>query len=336
MNYREEANASKKNKQAYLAGLERLIRERQQEAAEKRSAYFQNIPQNGARFREDLREMLGWPLVGYTPAGLPAVKAERLAEERGYTVYRLELEVLEGLTLSGLYFERQGGAHPLVLVQHGGLGTPELIAGLYGSTANYNDMLERVIAQGVHAFAPQLVLWDKSYDVPFERAHLDGALKRVGSSVAAVELFALMRVLDHFEVQENVSSLGMVGMSYGGFYTLYLAALDTRIRAAVSCAFFNTRDAYPWPDWTWHRSAEKFDDAEVACLVWPRKLCIEIAEGDPLFAAESGKRSFERLTALCEASGMGTDWVRLVPFAGNHEFCKDDAPLAALAEALRA
>lgn len=41
---------------------------------------------------------------------------------------------------------------------------------------------------------------------------------------------------------------GMVGLSYVGFYTLYIAALDTRIKAAVSCSFFNDRDRYPWSD----------------------------------------------------------------------------------------
>ena len=86
---------------------------------------------------------------------------------------------------------------PLVLVQHGELGTPELISAFYdGDTANCNAMLERVIAHKVHAFAPQLLLWDKEkFDVSFDRVNIDARLKRVGSSITAVELYWLTRIL---------------------------------------------------------------------------------------------------------------------------------------------
>jgi dienelactone hydrolase len=270
--------------------------------------------------------MLGWPLVDHLYDGLPAVKSVKLSDEDGFSIYRMHFEILDGVEMSGLYFEMHTEEKkPLVLVQHGGLGTPELIAGVYGYTANYNQMLERVIAQGVHAFAPQLLLWDKEYEVPFEREKIDARLKRVGSSITAVELYGMMRILDYFEVKDNISTIGMVGLSYGGFYTLFLSALDTRIKSAISCAFFNTRDKQPWSDWVWFESAGKFDDAEIACMVYPRKLCIEIADNDTLFDVSYGKQAFERIKEM--AGDIGTDWLDFIVFEGKHEFCKDDAPI---------
>ena len=125
----------------------------------------------------------------------------------------------------------------------------------------------------------------------------------------------------------------MVGLSYGGFYTLFTTAIDTRIRTAISCAFFNSRDEVPWQDWTWWRAAEQFDDAEIACLVYPRRLCLEIADHDELFVCENGKKSFEKVQQYC--AEVGTDWVDLIVFDGVHEFCHDDRPIERLIADLR-
>jgi len=333
MKFREEAEASRANKEEYLGGLERLICARYDEARASRREYARDIFKSPEKYRFALRELLGWPLVGCEVCGLPKAESKLLAEEATHSVYRMQIEVLPELFMSGLYFEAKGdGAKPLVLVQHGGLGTPEAISGLYGSTTNYNSMLERVIATGTHAFAPQLLLWDKKYGVEYDRQDIDARLKQVGSSISAVEIFGLMRILDYFERQENVSSFGMVGLSYGGFYTLFTSALDTRIKSSISCAFFNTRDNYHWSDWTWFGFGEKFDDAEIAALVYPRRLCIEIGKSDPLFDVQSGVASYTRLSELC--SEVGTEWVDLITFEGNHEFSKDDGPIKRLADDL--
>ena len=189
MNHREEEAQSKNFKREYLDGLNRLILNRQSEMAEKRAEYGKNIFEAQETYRNDFKKMLGWPLVGCDTKGIPNVKTEKLSEESGYSIYRMQFEILDGVMMTGLYFHSDGeGKKPLVLVQHGGLGTPELISGMYGSTCNYNRMLERVIAHGVHAFAPQLLLWDEKYDVPFDRVNIDARLKRVGSSITAVEL----------------------------------------------------------------------------------------------------------------------------------------------------
>ena len=335
MNYREDLMSTKAFRQTYVDGMERLIDTWQKESAAKRAAYAERIFTDPESYRDDFRKMLGRPLSACRREGVPAVKTTKLADEEGYSIYRMQFEILDGLEMTGIYFRMHGEEkRPLVLVQHGGAGTPERISGIYGDTSNYNRMLERVIAHGVHAFAPQLLLWDKKYEVPFDRLDIDVRLKRVGSSITAVELYGMMRMLDYFETREEVSCFGMVGLSYGGFYTLFLSALDERIKSAISCSFFNTRDRYGRSDWTWAHAAEQFDDAEIACLVYPRKLCIELGTKDELFGCESAKCAYEKLKALC--ADVGTEWLSFVEFEGTHEFCKDDLPIERLIGHLRA
>ncbi len=333
MQYREELHIAQPYKKEYLSGIDHIIEQRQNEAKAKRTAYAKNIFERADSYREDLKAMLGWPLIGQTADGIPNVVKEKLAEEDTYSIYRMRLQILDGLWLTGLFFETKGNEKkPLVIVQHGGLGTPEMISGVYGSTGSYNQMLNRVICHGVHAFAPQLLLWDDKHQVPFDRKVIDARLKRVGSSITAIEVYGIMRILDYFEAQNNISSFGMVGLSYGGFYTLFTAAVDTRIKSAISCSFFNKRDCNTWSDWIWQNSAEKFDDAEVACLIYPRKLYIGMGKSDNIFDSQYTVESFERLKMLCK--DVGTDWVTLNVFEGNHEFIKDDEPIKQLIKEL--
>jgi len=331
MIYSEEIEKSKEFKTNYLKGLEDVITSREKQAEIVRKEYAKDIFKAPEKYRSELKEMLGWPLVGYEDDFL-GVETELLSQEDGYSIYRMQFEILKGLKMTGLFFKQNGEKKPLVIVQHGGLGTPELVTGMYGNTENYNDMLRRVIECGVHAFLPQLILWDDKYDVKYDRKEIDGRLKRVGSSITAVEVFGITKILDYFEKEDYISSFGMVGLSYGGFYTLFTTAIDTRIKSAISCSYFNRRDKYGWSDWVWQNSSEKFDDAEIACLVYPRKLCIEIGDKDKLFDYKYGVESFEKLKELCRE--VGTDWVEMIVFDGTHEFCKDDGPIQKLVKDL--
>lgn len=334
MNFREERSVSHAHKQAYAEGIERLISRRQQEAQEQRAEYARDILIDQERYRRDFRRMLGWPLTQPRPSLPPKATMELLSQEEEYSIWRMSFEVLEGLTMSGLLFRMNGDEpRPLVITQHGGGGTPEFMSGLYEDTVNYNHMLDHVICHGVHAFAPQLLLWSADYEVPYDRRAIDARLKRLGSSITAVEIHGISRILDYFEAQDYVTTFGMVGLSYGGFYTLFTAAADTRIQAAISCSFFSRRDAYPWSDWTWQCAAQTFDDAEIACLVYPRRLCLEMGDHDELFAIEHTNASFDRVKEMCRE--VGTDWVEMIVFDGVHEFLTDPRPMEGLIRALK-
>ena len=334
MKYREKKEVTKSYKEDYVKGFEYIIENLQKDAEAIRNEYSENIFKTPEKYRDDFKQMLGWPLVNHFCDGIPKVKSTLLSEEDGYKIYRMQFEILDGLNIAGLFFKQDSDKeNPLVIVQHGNLGTPELMSGMYGDTFNYNDVLHRVRKNGVHVFAPQLLLWSDNYDVEFDRYVIDGRLKRLGSSITAIEVYGITRILDYFEQQEYVSSFGMVGLSYGGFYTLYTAAVDTRIKSAISCSYFNKRDSISRPDWSWNKSCEKFDDAEIACLIYPRKLHIGVGNTDELFDYKGAVESYDNLERLC--GKVGTDWVEFNVFDGVHEFFENDEPIQKLADDIK-
>lgn len=335
MIYREAYQDTKDHKQKYFSDIESFIEGEMKKAELHRKECVKDIFDDPEKHRQKFRKLLGYPLCAEMDHKSIDVKSTKLSEEEKYTIYRIQYEMIDGITMTGLFFRVKGHEkRPLVIVQHGGLGTPEVISGMYDSTSNYNDMLQRVLEHDVHVFAPQLLLWaEKKYDVPFDRYEIDNKLKSVGSSIAALELYGIMRGLDYFETLPEVGKFGMVGLSYGGFYTQCMAALDMRILSAISCSYFNRREACFHSDWTWFGSLNHFGDAELACLVYPRRLCIELGRADDLFPCEDGVKEFERLKELCAPRAM--DWIDLILFDGGHEFCRDDLPIVRLIADIR-
>ena len=335
MNYKEEHEPTKQNKENYINELWELVKKRNKNAIPERDEYIKDIFKNPEKYREDFKKMLGWPLVDYEKGGIPNAESEKITEDDEYEVFRMKFEILEGLHMTGLFFRAKGdGKKPLVIAQHGGDGTPEAMVGFYSDNGGYKYMVGNLQKHGLHFFAPQLLLWQEEwYGVIRDRKGLDAQLKRTGSSVAAVEIFGITRILDYFEAQDYVSNFGMAGLSYGGFYTLFTTAIDTRIKSAVSCAFFNSRDVINWSDWTWQEAAKKFDDAEVACLSYPRHMTILIGDKDELFDVKYGNRSYERLKEL--SKDVGTEWLDFYVFDGYHDFYSGSEYMDKLAQDLK-
>lgn len=335
MKYREERREADRYKALYLEGIEKLLDSLSESSRKKRSKYAKDIMSNKEQYREDFARMLGWPLNEKRPKELPEVVEEKLSDEGEYSIYRLQFTVLQEITVSGLLFRyKEDVVRPFVLVQHGKLGTPELISGVYEKTDNYNDMLQRILVKGVNVFAPQLLLWSTEHDEPtYDRQLMDARLKRVGSSVTAVEIYSIMRILDYFAVQTWVGNMGMVGMSYGGFYTLFTAALDIRIKAALSCSYFCDSEHYVQSDWCWNHMDTLFGEAEIACLIHPRKLFLEMGRDDPLFDYRKSLSEYERLKGIC--GDKDCTWVDLILFDGKHEFYKEDCHIDQLVKCLR-
>ena len=89
----------------------------------------------------------------------------------------------------------------------------------------------------------------------------------------------------------------MMGLSYGGYFSLHTAAADTRIKSIYAAAFFNDRTKIGFGDWKYNNAANTFLDAEVAALCAPRRLQIDVGKNDQVFdflpSIEEGKRAAE-------------------------------------------
>jgi predicted alpha/beta superfamily hydrolase len=181
------------------------------------------------------------------------------------------------------------------------------------------------------------MLWNPEvYASEYDRQYLNRRLIQQGGSFTALELFCLMRVLDYFEKDDRVDKerVGVIGLSYGGMYALHFGATDTRIKSTVSSCWFNDRSIHAWHDWTYFGAEKTFFDTEVASLVLPRKLYIEIGKNDPTFRSNEAEWERQRLFAYAKAQGV-EDKLAFVVFEGEHELDKDNATISAFLQDLQ-
>ena len=335
MKYQEDKNASACYRQEYYDSLNFMLASRRIESDKRRAEYFEKAKKNPEWAREEFIKMLGWPLTEYDDK-LPTLEKKHVFSDGERTVEKLVFTMPIGIKFYGILMTHNGGERlPLVIAQHGGEGIPERLIGLFdGHTSNYNDIAERVFSRGANVLLPGLFLWGDRYYEPkldaektnnLVRREFDAKLKQVGSSITAVEIYSIRKTLDYLINEPFVDSekIGMVGLSYGGFYTLFTAAADKRIKASLASSQFNDRYEYSWPDWTWDRSADKFLDAEIASLVYPRYLSIAVGDVDELFKVDYAVREAERLRAITECDG----WFDFTVFSGAHEFVTSDEPV---------
>lgn len=353
--YQEAEDAGNAYRERQYGELKDWIEELKRDSAIRRERYFapdysdcESYAASTERYREDFAAMLGLPLP--LPLGAPVgdigqldeaqleeAQYEKIAEDALGSIYRVTVPVHGKLQAYGLFFRPEGeGPFPLVISQHGGQGTPEMTAGFFDST-NYNDMTRRILRRGAAVFAPQLLLWEAGRFGPgFDRTLMDVRLKQLGTSITAVELVKIRCCLDSLLLRPDIDSgrVGMLGLSYGGFYTLFAAALDTRISVAVSSCFVNDRFTYGWSDWTWTQSGNTFLDAEVCGLICPRPLYIEGGSSDELFTVEGFQAESGRAKCHYEKLGIA-ERLKAVVFEGGHELNPHDEPLDFLFQHLR-
>ena len=333
--YREREDAGNAYRAAYLEGVRTLVSERRREAEKARRAFGKTVRDDREAARRDFCRMLGWPL-DEKPRPILSEKEIPVFEDGETIVTRVVLELFPGFPFYGILFRHKAEKPlPLVISKHGGLGTPEICSSFFDS-ANYNDMSVRLYRKGVHVFAPQTLLWETPrFGPPNERDEIDNSLKQLGSSIAALEIYAISRALDWLEKKDFTDGrFGMAGLSYGGFYTLYTAAAEPRIASSLAVSHFNDRIRYNWRDKVWFGSALRFLDAEIGALICPRFLRIEVGDKDPLFDVDSARKEYEVLKGYYEEA---PDKLEFLAFDGEHEFSPgNEGPDRLIEELLKA
>jgi len=153
-----------------------------------------------------------------------------------------------------------------------------------------------------------------------------GAALLFGETMIAWRVFDVMRALDWIATRKELDArrVGCMGISGGGTCTLFSAALEPRIRAALVSGYLNTfRDSilslshcidnYVPGILNW---AEMYD---VAALIAPRPLFVESGTRDDIFPIEASRASFARVKKVYELFGAGEAAEQEV-FEGAHSF----------------
>jgi len=119
--------------------------------------------------------------------------------------------------------------------------------------------------------------------------------------------------------------LGMVGISYGGTVTLFTAAVDTRVAAAVVSGYFSSwAESHKMP-WNMCGSQILFgmlgqlEHEDLGALVAPRPLLIETGTEDLLFPLGAATESVRRTRLVYTACGAADRLAHDV-FEGGHQW----------------
>jgi len=152
----------------------------------------------------------------------------------------------------------------------------------------------------------------------------------LGQTVAGMWTWDLMRLIDYAQTRPECDAerIGCAGLSGGGLQTLYLSALDERVRCAVvSGYFYGVKDslldlsgncACNYVPGLWLLA----DMGDLGALIAPRPLLIETGDRDPLNGARGLPNVTEQVAVAREAyEVLGAD-DRLAHdvFSGEHRW----------------
>jgi len=154
-----------------------------------------------------------------------------------------------------------------------------------------------------------------------------GAALLFGETMIAWRVWDVMRAIDWIETrprQLDASRVGCMGISGGGTCTVFAAALEPRIKAAMVSGYVNTfrdsilslshcMDNYVPGILNW---CEMYD---VAGLIAPRPLFIESGDKDNIFPIEASRESYKRIRRVYESLHAGEAVAQEV-FEGEHSF----------------
>ena len=289
----------------------------------------QAYEKSARKLRQALADTIGYPPPGQPDAEVPEFR--RIGEDAIATYYRTRISVLPGVHVIGLYLvpkdrsKARRGRLPLVISLHGGDGSPE-VATFHGG-ANYNDMVRGAAKHGYAVYAPQHLFKADGYPADI-RPRMDHRARLIGTSITAIEIAKIRRGLDVVLQRPEIDPkrAAMVGLSYGSFYTLYTTALEPRIRVAVASCFFGDlaermQQSEPdgWGDMRFSHGVTRFRDPEIAALICPRPLEIQMGRRDTLIPIAPGRRTAPLVADYYHRLGRDDNF-RFVEFDGSHEF----------------
>ena len=146
------------------------------------------------------------------------------------------------------------GPGPAVLAAHGHGPGKILVCGLATTEAPNGDYAVQLVRRGYVVLAPDIRCFGERLDWnPEDHYACDTNLVHAvmaGENPLAQNLWDMARALDVLAAHPLVdpARMGMVGLSYGGTMTLFLAALDERVAACVvSCYFSSWAQSHKMP-----------------------------------------------------------------------------------------
>ncbi len=291
--------------------------------------YAQALAEWRVRCRARLDALLG-PTPGRVPLRLETLES---VECEGYRRDKVVFDTEETMSVPAylLVPHARSAPGPAVLAVHGhGPGKSEAV-GLERTGTPNADYAHQLARRGYVVLAPDLRCFGERLDWnPEDHYACDTNLVHAvmaGINPLAQNLWDLARALDVLEAHPLVDPgrIGMAGLSYGGTVTLFLAAVDERVAAAVVSGYFSSwAESHKMP---WNMCGSqvlpgmlgRLEHVDLGALVSPRPLLIESGTHDDLFPATVAVAEVERLRAVYGSDSAGDRLVHDV-FEGVHEW----------------
>jgi dienelactone hydrolase len=281
-------------------------------------------------FREQLAKSYGYPPPLAQKGSEP--RMIYVGQDSVCSIYRVWIWVAEGIEAYGLYMVPHDIKEkaPLLVCEHGGGGCPEAICDL-DTRINYHSFGHEAVKRGYVVWAPGLIMRCGYGGDPeiegAERNLLDRRLRLIGSSIIGMELQMIIestKTLLRYRSEIDGDRVGMTGLSWGGIYTLLVAALYPEIKVAVPSGNFRGHDVVlnrvDDPEKPVNINIfNLFGNAQIAGMVCPRPLMIQMGAKDTLFDLEGVRREASKAAVHYDNLGIG-DLFEYSEHEGGHVF----------------
>jgi dienelactone hydrolase len=299
---------------------------------------FDPLPDTGAdeleqwrgRARARLQELLG-PLPAPVPLELATIDSVPC---EGYTRHSIVFDTEANMSVPAylLVPDDRTTPGPAVLAAHGHGPGRDQVCGLVESGPPNGDYAVQLVRRGYVVMAPDLRCFGERADwTPEDHYICDTNLVHAvmaGENPLTQNLWDLARCLDVLEAHPLVDPgrMGMVGLSYGGTVTLFLAAWDERVAACVVSGFFSSwAEAHKMP---WNMCGSQvltgmlgqLEHVDLGALIAPRPMLVESGSDDDLFPAPVAAAGCRRLGGVYASLGVGGDRIVHDLFLGGHQW----------------
>jgi dienelactone hydrolase len=297
-------------------GIDRFLLRKIDESAADRQQYWDRDFSSAENYnasvepnRQRLRHILGLR-DNRTPFDSPQLIASVnqsavVAKTDRYTVFAVRWPVLSHPTPSGgsvvsihgegLLLVPAGNAVADVVAVPDADQSPEHLCGLVDGVDPKSQYARRLAEAGCRVIVPTLISRHKEKRNGraslTSREFLYRSSFELGRHLIGYELQKIMAAVDWFDGgSQGSNSIGIIGYGEGGMLALYAAALDTRIDAACVSGFFGPREN------SWQEPLDRnvfgllreFGGSDLAALVAPRRLIVEVTQGPELELAGDG------------------------------------------------
>lgn len=284
--------------------------------------------------RRKLAELAAEPAHGPVEAEVQAAPFDEPGMKRYLLFLRSEPESI--VVCNMLVPDKPNGAALLCLHGHGYAHGETL--GLSGGDRQQEQLIERsnysyalqAARRGYVAITPELRGWGERFDPPrppkdscdanfFRAMHL-------GLTVVGLQLCDLRAVLGCLQTRPDVDPerIGCLGLSYGGRLTMYLSALDDRVKVAVPSGCLNTfRERLAIGSSCGAQFLPGLlqwcDTPDIFGLIAPRPMLLEHGAADGTSPEMYAMAAYDKIERIYEAAGAA-DRLALDVFPGGHRW----------------